>query len=141
MTADARKKTPSLRRGEVHTFEVAGRVLSLLLDSNGPFGGSLGFHLWPTPIGPGFVLSWRGAVPSEIQVIQYLVNASADDEVTTVLRPGDVMFDFAADDRHYTQIDVQGVRFQLRPERMFTSEELASWGTFWRSGDMRALLS
>jgi hypothetical protein len=141
MTADARKKTSSLRRGDAHTFEVAGRVLSLLLDSIGPFGGSLGFHLWPAPIDPGFVLSWRGAVPSEIQVIQYLVNASADDEATTVLRPGDVMFDFAADSRHYTRIDVQGVQFQLRPERMFTSKELASWGTFWRSGDMRALLS
>lgn len=141
MTADARKKTSSLRRGDAHTFEVAGRVLSLLLDSIGPFGGSLGFHLWPILIDPGFVLSWRGAVPSEIQVIQYLVNASANDEMTTVLRPGDVTFDFAADGKHYTHIEVQGVQFQLRPERMFTSEELASWGTFWRSGDMRALLS
>jgi hypothetical protein len=68
MTADARKKTSSLRRGDAHTFEVAGRVLSLLLDSIGPFGGSLGFHLWPIPIDPGFVLSWRGAGPGILKL-------------------------------------------------------------------------
>ncbi|WP_157227970.1 hypothetical protein [Nocardia asiatica] len=141
MTAGARSRTSSPRREDAHTFEVAGRVLSLLLDSIGPLGRSLGFHLWPSPIDPGFVLSWRGPVPGEIEVIQYLVNASADDELTTALRPGDVTFDFAADDKHYTHVDVQGVRFQLRPERMLTPKELASWGTYWRSGDLEALLS
>ncbi|MFF0531096.1 hypothetical protein ACFYT3_22245 [Nocardia amikacinitolerans] len=63
-----------------------------------------------------------------------MVNASADDERTAALRPGDVTLDFAADDRHYIHVNVQGVRSQLRPERMLIPKEFASWGTYWRSG-------
>ena len=138
MTTVKRESGP--QQNDSHTFEVLGRVLGLLLDSTGPLGSSLGVHLWPCAVGDGFVLTWRGAVPTEIEVIQHLVNSSANDEMTTVLRPGDVLFDYAADDR-YTHVEVRGVRFQLRPEAMFRPEELAAWGEFWRRGDLRALLS
>ncbi|MEU4841718.1 hypothetical protein [Nocardia testacea] len=128
------------QRNDSHAFEVLGRVISLLFDPPGPLAESLAFHMWPLLDGSGFVLTWRGVVPTEIQVIQYLVNASADDEMTTVLRPGDVWFDFAAGDG-YTHIGVPGVQFQLRPMPMFRSEVYDAWGKYWRKGELRTLLN
>jgi hypothetical protein len=136
-TADSETST---RGDDPHTYEVLGRVASLLLDSPGPLADSLAFHMWPLLDGSGFVLTWRGLVPTEIEVIQYLVNASADDEKTTVLRPGDVQFNFAAGE-HYTHVDVQGVQFQLRPTPMFRPDVYDAWGRYWSTGEPRALLS
>lgn len=138
MTTGTRGKAAAVRREEAHAFEVAGRVLSLLLDTGGPLSGSLGFHLWPAEEDgdEGFVLSWRGTVPTVIEVIQFLVNSSADDERTTVLSPGDVTFDFATE----SYVEVLGVRFRLDPEPMLSAEELESVIGYWRCANLRETL-
>ncbi|WP_157129027.1 hypothetical protein [Nocardia amamiensis] len=124
------------RRHDAHSYEVLGRVMSVLCDNPGPLGECLAFRLWPVLHDGGYVLSWCGVTPTDDEVVEYLVDAAADDDMTTVLRPGDVRL---LARRHYslfTVVEVRGVQFQLRPEPMFQPETYAAMGEYWRTGKM-----
>ncbi|MBF6102186.1 hypothetical protein IU510_29655 [Nocardia cyriacigeorgica] len=130
----------STARGEVRarwndppSFEVLGRVLTVLCDSPGPLAECLGFRLWPLVAGHGYVLTWCGVAPTEADVVEYLSEAAADDDMTTVLRPGDVRFTTG---NGYTLADVRGVRFQLRTEPMVQPETFTAMGKYWRTGEL-----
>ncbi|MDE1675279.1 hypothetical protein [Nocardia gipuzkoensis] len=123
------------RRHDPHSYEVLGRVMSLLCSTPGPLADCLTFHLWPLLHDGGFALSWCGAIPTEDEIVEYLVDAAADDDMTTVLRPGDVRLGQS----HYSVyavVDVRGVRFQLRPEPMFQPDTYAAMGEYWRTGEL-----
>ncbi|MFE3195861.1 hypothetical protein ACFXHA_43160 [Nocardia sp. NPDC059240] len=115
-----------------HTFEVLGRVMHVLFNTPGPLSECLGFRLWPTLPGGGYVLCWRGVAPTEEEIVEYLLEAAADDVQTTVLRPGDVRR--FRKGPYYTEVDVSGVIFQLRPEPMPQPHTYAAMGEYWRTG-------
>lgn len=119
-------------RKDPHTFEVLGRVLTILSDTPGPLAECFAFRLWPMLVGGGYVLSWHG-IPTEDEVVKYLIDAAADDEAFDVLRPGDVR---QLATGHFTTVDVLGVQFQLRSEPMPTPAKYAAMEHYWRGGDI-----
>ncbi|MEU2106417.1 hypothetical protein [Nocardia sp. NPDC019255] len=121
------------QRHDPHTYEVLGRVLSVLCYTPGPLAECLAFRLWPLMNGGGYVLAWSGVRPTEEEVVSYLGEAAADDEMTTILRPGDVRFRKGP---YYTLVEVRGVLFQLRPEPMPQPDSFAAMGEYWRTGEM-----
>ncbi|WP_194838501.1 hypothetical protein [Nocardia sp. XZ_19_369] len=121
------------RRHDPHTFEVLGRVAALLFDTPGPLAECLSPRLYPTLTGSGYVLSWHGVAPTVDDVADYLSTAAADDEMTTVLRPGDVRFKPG----HYcTVAEVRGVQFHLRPDPVIRPDAYAAMGEYWRTGKL-----
>lgn len=79
------------------------------------------------------MLAWSGVRPTEDEIVQYLGEAAADDEMTRTLSPGDVRFKKG----HYcTLVEVRGVEFQLRPEGMPEPETFAAMGEYWRTGEL-----
>ncbi|WP_039824883.1 hypothetical protein [Nocardia testacea] len=129
-TAESR---PRSRRHDPHTYEVLGRVLHVLCGTQGPLAECLAFRLWPTLTGAGYVLAWSGVRPTEDEIVQYLGEAAANDEVTTTLSPGDVLFKKG----HYcTLVKIRGVEFQLRSEGMPEPETFAAMGEYWRTGTL-----
>lgn len=129
-TADSQ---PSDRWHDPHTYEVLGRVLSVLCDTPGPLAECLAFRLWPLMNDVGYVLAWSGVRPTEEEIVNYLGEAAADDEMTTTLRPGDVRFQKGP---YYTLVEIRGVLFQLRPESMPQPETFAAMGEYWRTGEL-----
>jgi hypothetical protein len=128
----AADRTIRAQRHDPHTYEVLGRVMSVLCSIPGPLSDCLAFRLWPILIGGGYVLAWHGAAPTEAEVVEYLLSAAADDEMTTVLRPGDIRLTRGDD---CTSVEVRGVQFQLRPEPMPQSEAFTAIGEYWRTGN------
>ena len=119
------------RRNDPHDFEVLGRVVGVLCDVPGPLANALAFRLWPLLPGDGFALSWHGATPTDDKVVSFLLAAASDDDLTEILRVGDVEH---IDRSGFTTVTIQGVRFQLRPEPMLDSEDYAVLGEYWRTG-------
>ncbi|MFI2589842.1 hypothetical protein ACH498_25065 [Rhodococcus erythropolis] len=111
-----------------HTFEVLGRVLTVLADTPGPLAECLAFRLWPMLGGGGYIFSWYG-IPTVDEVVEYLLCAAADDDATDVLRPGDIRRLSRED---FTTVDVLGVQFQLRREPMFAHAKYAAMEHYWR---------
>ncbi|WP_328410999.1 hypothetical protein [Nocardia sp. NBC_00403] len=130
-TADS--STRARRREDPHTFEVLGRVMTLLCDNPGPLADCLAPLLWPLLTGGGYALSWCGVTPTESEVAEYLLDAAADDDMTRVLRPGDVRF---REGLSCTIVDVRGVQFQLRPAPMVRPETYTALGEYWRIGEL-----
>lgn len=129
-TADSEVRS---RRHDPRTFEVLGRVMEILCFAPGPLGDCLAFNLWPMLHGGGYVLSWRGVVPTEDEVAAHLAVAAADDEMTTILRPGDVRI---GSGHHGRIVEVRGVQFELRPEAMIRPEMYTAMGEYWRTGEL-----
>ncbi|MFI8977098.1 hypothetical protein ACIGO9_29745 [Nocardia asteroides] len=117
------------RRRDRDSFEVLGRVVSVLCDHPGPLAEGLALRVWPLPADVGFVLSWRG-VPHVDQVLAHLL-AMAADEASTVLRPGDVEI---VAGRGFVTAAVRGIWIQLRPEPMLRPQDYAAMGQYWRTG-------
>lgn len=110
------------------SFEVLGRVVNVLCTTPGPLGECLGFHTWPVMGGNGYVLAWHGPRPSDREVLDYLLDAAADDDMTRTLRPGDVRWRRAG---HCLIAEVRGVQFQLRPEPIVRSDTLVALERYW----------
>ncbi|MFI7531629.1 hypothetical protein [Nocardia salmonicida] len=121
-----------VRRGDAHTYEILGRVVSVLCD-NGPLKECLNFRVWPLFHCGGYVLAWCGVTPTEDDVVEYLVEAAANDDWTRDLRAGDVLI---GQWPPYTSIKVRGVMFQLRAEPMVQPETFAAMGEYWRTGEL-----
>ena len=121
-------------RQDPHTFETLGRVLQVLCTTPGPLSECLGFRLWSRFPAGGYVLSWHGVTPTQDEIVEHLMDAAADDEQTTALRPGDIRG--VEKGRYYTTVDVRGVQFQLRPEPMLRPDALAAMGEYWRTGEL-----
>ncbi|MGV9839122.1 hypothetical protein ACWDUL_33660 [Nocardia niigatensis] len=133
----AENEIPAQSR-DPHTFEVLGRVMDVLCSTPGPLSECLTFRLWPALLADGgYVLAWCGVTPTEDEVVEYLIEAAANDEMTTTLRGGDVRQ--AEKGSFYTTVDVRGVRFQLRSEPMPQPEAYAAMSEYWRTGELTRL--
>ena len=82
--------TPTtIQRGTPESYETFGRLMTLIFDMS-PLSGSTatGISVWER-LGGGFAVSWTGG-PHAAEVVAALEGLADDDDVTTVVSPGDV---------------------------------------------------
>ena len=100
------------RRGTPASYETFGRLMTLIFDMS-PLSGSTasGISVWER-LGGGFAVSWNGG-PHAAEVATALEHLAEDDDVTTVVSPGDVT-DVVQHDGTAT-LRLRGVVVELRP--------------------------
>lgn len=100
--------------GTPRSYETIGRLLTCLLDytSLARTTAVRGLHVWPT-LGGGCAVEWTGG-PHAAEVLQELEALAADDDVCSVLSPGDITGaqEYGAG---AVRLHVRGIPFSLRP--------------------------
>ena len=99
-------------RGTAASYETFGRLMTLIFDMS-PLSGSTaaGVSVWER-LGGGFGVSWTGG-PHAAEVVAALTGLAADDEVTTVVSPGDVTDIVVDEDAAFLRL--RDVVVELRP--------------------------
>ncbi len=99
-------------RGTAASYEAFGRLMTLIFDMS-PLSGSTatGLSVWER-LGGGFGVSWTGG-PHAAEVVTALARLAADNEVTTIVSPGDITDVVVGDDT--AQMRLCDVVIELRP--------------------------
>ena len=102
----------TIQRGTPESYETFGRLMTLIFDMS-PLRGSTatGISVWER-LGGGFAVSWTGG-PHAAEILTALEELAADDDLTTVVSPGDVA-DVVLGDGTAT-LRLRGVVVELRP--------------------------